>query len=95
MNEVWATLNKEFRQLLDNVSGLVRRLLAFKQSKEAKSESLKFMELSRLWNEVCADLRELDKLEALNHEPTIAAVGHASQPSLKEQVHRASPTDVG
>ena len=46
--EVWATLNEEFGQLLDNVSGLVRRLLAFKQSKEAKSESHEFMELSPL-----------------------------------------------
>ena len=75
MNEVWAVLDEEFGQVLDNVSGLVRRLLAFKLSKEAKTESNKFMELSRLWNEICADLRELDKLEALNHEPTIAAVG--------------------
>ena len=34
------------------------------------------MELWRLWNEVCADLRELGKLSVLNHEPTIAAVGN-------------------
>ena len=63
------------RQILDNVSGLVRRLLAFKVSKEAKTESEKFMELSRIWSEITADLQELDKLEALNHEPTISAVG--------------------
>ena len=75
MNEVLATLDEKFGQVLDNVSGLVRRLLAFKQSKEAKTESHKFMELIRLWNEISADLRKLDKLEALNHEPTIAAVG--------------------
>ena len=55
-------LDEEFGQVLDNVSGLVRRLLAFKVSKEAKTESVKFMELSRIWNEICADLRELDKL---------------------------------
>ena len=75
MDEVWAVLDEEFGQVLDHVSGLVRRLLAFKVSKEAKTESLKFMELSRMWNKICADLRELDKLEALNHKPTIAAVG--------------------
>ena len=75
MNEVWAVLDEEYGQVLDNVSSLVRRLLAFKLSKDAKTESLKFMELSRLWKEICADLRELDKLEALNHEPTISAVG--------------------
>ena len=75
MNEVWATLDEEFGQLMDNVSGLVRRLMAFKYSKEARGKTNKFMELSRLWNEVCADLRELCKLEALNHKPTIAAVG--------------------
>ena len=78
MDEVWAVLEEEFGQVLDNVSGLVRRLRAFKVSKEAKTESLKFMELSRLWNEICAYLCELDKLEALNHEPTIAAVGGCS-----------------
>ena len=33
------------------------------------------MELSRIWNEICANLQELDKLEALNHEPTISAMG--------------------
>ena len=53
MNKVWATLDKEFGQLMDNVSGLVRRLMAFKYSKEAKDETNKFMELSRLSNEVC------------------------------------------
>ena len=56
------------------------------QSKEAKSESHKFMELSRHWNEVCADLRELYMLEALNHEPTIAAVG-SLLPSLASKNH--------
>ena len=40
--------------------------------------------MSRTWNEICADLDELGKLEAINHEPTIAAVGamlpsHASK----------------
>ena len=63
---------------------MVRRLLAFKVSKEAKTKADKFMELSRIWNEICADLEELGKLEALNHEPTISAVGgmlpsHASK----------------
>ena len=75
MDEVWTVLDEEFGQILDNVSSLVRRLLAFKVSKEAKTESQKFIELSRIWNEITADLQELDKLEALNHEPTISAVG--------------------
>ena len=75
MDKVWTVLDEEFVQVLDNFSGLVRRLLTFKVSKEAKTESVKFMELSRIWNEICADLHELDKLEAINHEPSIAAVG--------------------
>ena len=75
MDEVWTVFDEEFGQVLDNVSGQVRRLLAFKVSKEAKTESEKFMELSCIWNEICADLRELDKLEALNHKPTVEAVG--------------------
>ena len=74
MEDVWAVLDEEFGQILDNVSSLVRRLVAFKVSKEAKTEADKFMELSRTWNKICADLEELGKLEALNHEPTIAAV---------------------
>ena len=78
MNEVWSVLDEKFGQVLDNVSSLVRHLLAFTDSREAKTEALKFMELNRLWNEICADLRELNKLEALNHEPTIAAVGGCS-----------------
>ena len=76
MHEVWATLDEEFGQMMENVSGLVRGLLAFKYSKEAKNESSKFMELWRKWNEVCADLHELGKTSVLNHEPTIAAVGN-------------------
>ena len=36
MQEVWSTLDEEFGQMLDNVSGLIRRLLAFKYSKEAR-----------------------------------------------------------
>ena len=68
-------LDEEFGQVLDNVSGLVKHLLSIKVSKEARTEALKFMELNCLWNEVCADLQELNKLKALNHEPTIAAVG--------------------
>ena len=62
--------------MLDNVSGLVHRLLAFKYSKETKGETSRFMELWCLWNEVCADLRELGKLGVLNHKPTIAADGN-------------------
>ena len=79
---------------MDNVFGLVQRLLAFKKSKEAKSESNKFMELSRLWNEVFADLWELDKLEALNHEPTIAAVG-CMLPSFASKNHFIVLADAG
>ena len=74
MQDVWATLDEEFGQMMENVSGLVRRLLAFKYPKEAKGETSKFLELWQMWNEVCADLRELGKIGVLNHEPTIAAV---------------------
>ena len=56
MQEFLATLDEEFGQMMENVSGLVRRLLAFKHSKEAKGGTSRFMELWRLWNEVCADL---------------------------------------
>ena len=50
MDEVWAVLDEEFGQVLDKVSGLVRRLLAFKVSMEAKTELDKFMELTfRSW----------------------------------------------
>ena len=76
MQEVWSILDEEYGLMLDNVSGLVRRLLAFKCSKEARGETNRFMELWHLWNEVCADPRELGKLAVLNHEPTIAAVGN-------------------
>ena len=76
MDEVWATLDEEFGQIMENVSGLVRGLVAFKYSKEAKDESSRFMELWRKWNEVYADLHELGKTSVLNHEPTIAAVGN-------------------
>ena len=48
MDEVWSVLDEEFGQILDNVSRLVRRLLAFMVSKEAKTESDKLMELSRI-----------------------------------------------
>ena len=76
MQEVWSTLDEEYGQMMENVSGLVRRLLAYKPSKEAKTDTTKFFELWRLWNEVSADLRELGKLGVLNHEPTIAAIGN-------------------
>ena len=29
-----------------------------------------------MWNKVCADLHELGKINVLNQEPTIAAVGN-------------------
>ena len=48
MHEFWATLDEEFGQMMENVSGLVRGLLAFKHSMEARRESSKFMELWRM-----------------------------------------------
>ena len=84
MQEVWATLDEEFGQMMENVSGLVRRLLAFKYSNEAKGETSKFMELWRMWNEVCSDLHELSNIVVLNQEPTIVAVGNM-QPSYSSK----------
>ena len=76
MNEVWeALLYEEFGQIMENVSSLVLGLVAFKNSKEAKTESSKLIEFWRKWSEGYADLHELGKTSVLNHEPTIAAVG--------------------
>ena len=76
MDEVWTTLDEEFYQIMENVSSLVRGLVAFKHSKEAKNKSRRFMELWRKWNEVYADLHELGNTSVLNHEPIIPAVGN-------------------
>ena len=92
MQEVWSTLDEEFGQMMENVSGQVLRLLAFQYSKEAKGETSKFMELWRLWNEVCADLRELGKLGVLNHgrmesNPTLLPL---NQPNLLAELVTSS-----
>ena len=47
LDEVWEALDEEFGQMIENVSSLVREMLAFKNSKKAKTKSSKFMELWR------------------------------------------------
>ena len=64
------------KQIMENVSSLVRGLVAFKRSKEAMYESSRFIELWRKLNEVYADVHELGNTSVLNHEPTIAEVGN-------------------
>ena len=61
MDEVWAALDEEFGQIMENVSSLVRGLVAFKNSNKASNEFSRFMELCRQWSEVYTDLHKLRK----------------------------------
>ena len=74
MSLVWAYMDEEFGQEMEICSELVANLTSFKFSAGSKSESDKFAELHRKWNEVYADLEEIGKVEVLNHEPTLMMV---------------------
>ena len=71
MDQVWTFLDDEFGQPMEISSELVDSLTNFKFSSGAKTEGQKFVELRRKWNEVYADLEEIDRVGVLDHEPTL------------------------
>ena len=74
MEEVWNFLVEEYGQPMDLCNDAVLSLTKFKFSGAAKTESQKFVELYRQWNEVYPDPKEINKLSVLEHEPTLWAV---------------------
>ena len=75
MVEVWEFLDAEFGQVMEITSELIDSLTQFQFSREAKTESQRFTELHRKWQEVYSDLTEIDKVKVLDHEPTLAKIG--------------------
>ena len=71
---VWEVLDREYGEVMDVCNEAVNSLVDFKYSAEAKSQSAKFRELYRKWQEVVSDLEEVGKLSVLDHEPTVWAV---------------------
>ena len=69
---MWEFLNQEFGQLLELTSELVNSLTNFQFSKEAKTEDAKFAELYKIWSTVYADLKDVDQVSVLDHEPLLA-----------------------
>lgn len=75
MREVWDVLYEELGQFMENVSSLVKSLLAVNYPKDTKSEGLSFMEIVRMLGQVHSDLEELGKTEVLNHKPILLPWG--------------------
>ena len=71
MSEVFDILDEEYADIPETVYDLTQSLTEFKFSKEAKTDSKKFGEFYAKWREVYVDLEELDKVSALDHEPTL------------------------
>ena len=71
MAEIWEFLDEEFGKHSKLTSERVDYLHTFKDSKDAVSESQKFMELYDRWTEVCSDLESIGKQDVLDHSPTI------------------------
>ena len=72
MSEVWKVLHEEYGQVMELTSERIEILTGFQFSKEAKTEDTKFAKLYRIWSQVLADLTEVGKVSALDHEPTLA-----------------------
>ena len=72
MEEVWNVLTQEYGRPRELVTDCINGLTNFQFS--AKTEGEKFVELFRKWTEVIADLEEIGKVEALNHESIIESV---------------------
>ena len=72
MSDVWKDLDEETGQVMELTSELIEALTSFHISKEAKTEDAKFAELYRIWTQMLADLSEVGKISALDHEPTLA-----------------------
>ena len=76
MKDVWEFLDRKYGRTMELASELINGLHNFKFSNKAKSESARFAELDREWTKVYYDLEEVDKLSALDHEPTLARFAH-------------------
>ena len=72
MEEVWTVLSNEYGRPSELVSESIHSLTDFRFS--SKTEGEKFVELFRKWSEVVADLEEIGKVEALNHDVIIQSV---------------------
>ena len=59
---------------MEITSEVVDSLINFSFSSQAKTESAKFIELHCKWNEVYANLEEINKTDVLNHEPTLMRI---------------------
>ena len=76
MKDVWDFLDRKYGRTMELASELINGLHNFKFSTKAKTESARFAELDREWTKVYYDLEEVDKLSALDHEPTLARFAH-------------------
>ena len=76
MKDVWEFLDRKFGRTMELASELINGLHNFKFSTKARTESARFAELDREWTKVYYDLEEVDKLDALNHEPTLTGFAH-------------------
>ena len=72
ITEVWEILDRKYGRTMELASELISGLQNFKPSYKAKTESACFAELDREWTKVYNDLEEVQKLEVLNHEPTLS-----------------------
>ena len=70
--EVWEVLDRKYGRTMELASELISGLQNFKPSYKAKTESACFAEMDREWTKVYNDLEEVQKLEVLNHEPTLS-----------------------
>ena len=71
MAEVWIVLNKEYGVSEELVNKSVGSLANFSFSAGAKTFSDKFQELYLQYKQVKNDLVEVNRLEVLNHKPTL------------------------
>ena len=74
LKDVWEFLDRKYGNTMELASELIHGLHNFQYSVKAKTESAKFAELDREWTKVYNDLEEVEKLDSLDHEPTLTGL---------------------
>ena len=87
MAEVWSVLDARYGLVMELTKELISDLQCFSFSKQATNNSAKFLELHREWVKCFNDLKQIDRLSVLDHEPLVHPCETAAKRGLKDEVH--------
>ena len=74
MAKVWRVLDSRYGKVMELTKELMSDLQCFVFSEQATSNSAKFMELQNEFVKVYNDLKQIDRLSVLDHEPTLCTL---------------------